>query len=234
LKHNIPHFDPPSIGRNDIKREKPQNVFRVRLHRSRRRIGRLRAGQPAVGKPRTSVLLLEAGGEDWNPWIHIPVGYFKTMHDPKLDWCYVTEPDPGIANRQLQWPRGKVLGGSSSLNGLLYIRGQREDYDHWAARATGLELCRCAALLHEVRRPAARGRCLSRRRRPQKVSDLRLNRPIADHFVKAAQEIGIPFNDDPNGAEAGRRQLFPADRPQGLALEHRQGLPQARRAVVRT
>ena len=83
--------------------------------------------------PRTSVLLLEAGGEDWNPWIHVPVGYFKTMHDPKLDWCYLTEPDPGIANRQLQWPRGKVLGGSSSLNGLLYVRGQREDYDRWVS-----------------------------------------------------------------------------------------------------
>lgn len=79
------------------------------------------------------VLLLEAGGRDWNPWIHVPVGYFKTMHNPATDWCYVTEPDAGIDNRQLQWPRGKVLGGSSSLNGLLYIRGQREDYDGWAA-----------------------------------------------------------------------------------------------------
>src|SRR3990170_3748766 len=74
--------------------------------------------------PGTRVLLLEAGGPDNNPWLHIPVGYFKTMHNPKFDWCYVTEPDNGIANRQLQWPRGKVLGGSSSLNGLLYVRGQ--------------------------------------------------------------------------------------------------------------
>jgi hypothetical protein len=81
--------------------------------------------------PAHKVLLLEAGGKDLSPWLHIPVGYFKTMHNPAFDWCYMTEPDPGIANRQLQWPRGKVLGGSSALNGLLYVRGQPEDYDRW-------------------------------------------------------------------------------------------------------
>ncbi len=81
--------------------------------------------------PTISVLLLEAGGSDINPWIHVPVGYFKTMHNPGTDWCYMTEPDEGINNRRLQWPRGKVLGGSSSLNGLLYVRGQAEDYDRW-------------------------------------------------------------------------------------------------------
>ena len=85
------------------------------------------------GKPRSRVLLLEAGGSDRNPWIHIPVGYFKTMHNPATDWCYKTEPDEGIAGRSLQWPRGKVLGGSSALNGLLYVRGQAEDYDRWQA-----------------------------------------------------------------------------------------------------
>ncbi|MCB1430523.1 MAG: GMC family oxidoreductase N-terminal domain-containing protein, partial [Nitratireductor sp.] len=74
--------------------------------------------------PDNKVTLLEAGGSDWNPWIHIPVGYFKTMHNPSVDWCYKTEPDPGLNGRSLNWPRGKVLGGSSSLNGLLYVRGQ--------------------------------------------------------------------------------------------------------------
>ncbi|MEM8644965.1 MAG: GMC family oxidoreductase N-terminal domain-containing protein, partial [Pseudomonadota bacterium] len=80
---------------------------------------------------RHKVLLLEAGGRDNNPWIHVPVGYFKTLHNPDTDWCYVTEPDPGLNGRALDWPRGKTLGGSSSINGLLYIRGQHEDYDHW-------------------------------------------------------------------------------------------------------
>ena len=77
------------------------------------------------------VLLLEAGGRDSYPWIHIPVGYFKTMLNPKTDWCYETEPDPGLNGRSIPWPRGKVLGGSSSINCLVYIRGQSHDYDQW-------------------------------------------------------------------------------------------------------
>ena len=81
--------------------------------------------------PTNKVLLIEAGGKDSNPWIHVPVGYFKTIHNPGMDWCYKTQPDPGINNRVLKWPRGKVLGGSSSINGLLYIRGQQKDYDDW-------------------------------------------------------------------------------------------------------
>ena len=80
---------------------------------------------------RYSVALLEAGPRDSNPWIHIPVGYFRTMGHPKTDWRYRTQPDPGIAGRAIPWPRGKVLGGSSSINGLLYVRGQPEDYDRW-------------------------------------------------------------------------------------------------------
>src|SRR5690606_4973950 len=74
--------------------------------------------------PRTRVLLLEAGPPDRDLWIHIPVGYFRTMHNPKTDWCLKTEPDPGLNGRRIAYPRGRVLGGSSSINGLLYIRGQ--------------------------------------------------------------------------------------------------------------
>ena len=77
------------------------------------------------------ILLLEAGGKDTNPWIHIPVGYYKTMHNPKTDWCFKTEPDEMMNNRSINYPRGKTLGGSSSINGLLYIRGQEEDYNMW-------------------------------------------------------------------------------------------------------
>lgn len=83
--------------------------------------------------PKCRVLLLEAGGKDVNPWIHIPVGYFRTMHDPKLDWCFKTDADTsGLDGRAINWPRGKVLGGCSSINGLLAVHGQREDYDRWA------------------------------------------------------------------------------------------------------
>ena len=79
----------------------------------------------------TRVVLLEAGGEDKNRWIHIPLGFGKTFADPSVNWCYQTEPDPGAADRRVFWPRGKVLGGSSSINGMVCIRGQAEDFDHW-------------------------------------------------------------------------------------------------------
>ena len=81
--------------------------------------------------PATRVVLLEAGGDDTNRWIHIPLGFGKTFADPSVNWCYETEPDPGANNRRIYWPRGKVLGGSSSINGMVYIRGQHEDFDHW-------------------------------------------------------------------------------------------------------
>ncbi|WMC11277.1 choline dehydrogenase [Oceanimonas pelagia] len=150
--------------------------------------------------PAIRVLLLEAGGRDWNPWIHVPVGYFKTMHNPATDWCYVTDPDQGIDGRRLQWPRGKVLGGSSSLNGLLYIRGQHQDYDDWAA--LGNE----GWSFDEVLPYFKKSECQSRGEDayhgvdgPLKVSDLRLRREIAERFIEAARQTGIPANPDCNG-----------------------------------
>jgi len=83
--------------------------------------------------PAARVLLLEASPPDRNPWIHIPGGIFKLIHNFAVDWCFRTEPDAGVGGRSILWPRGKVLGGSSSINGLVYIRGQREDYDDWRA-----------------------------------------------------------------------------------------------------
>ncbi|MFV2031485.1 MAG: GMC family oxidoreductase, partial [Gammaproteobacteria bacterium] len=151
--------------------------------------------------PAHRVLLIEAGGRDWNPWIHIPVGYFRTMHNPAFDWCYLTEPDSGIADRQLQWPRGKVLGGSSSLNGLLYVRGQPQDYDRWAA--LGNDGWGFDDVLPFFKKSEDNERGADEFHGvggPQKVSDLRLRRPIAEYFIRAATEVGIPLNDDYNGA----------------------------------
>jgi choline dehydrogenase-like flavoprotein len=82
--------------------------------------------------PSTRVILIEAGGRDWNPLIHIPVGFMKLLDHPTLTWNYRAEADPGTADRAIPYPRGRVLGGSSSINGLIYIRGQPEDFDHWA------------------------------------------------------------------------------------------------------
>lgn len=150
--------------------------------------------------PSHRVLLLEAGGKDLNPWLHIPVGYFKTMHNPSYDWCYKTDPDPGIAGRQLQWPRGKVLGGSSALNGLLYVRGQSEDYDRWSE--LGNPGWSYSEVLPYFRKSEDNQRGSNHYHGtggPQKVSDLRLRRPIAENFVQAATEVGIPYNEDYNG-----------------------------------
>ncbi|HEV2188436.1 MAG TPA: GMC family oxidoreductase N-terminal domain-containing protein [Stellaceae bacterium] len=82
--------------------------------------------------PSVKVVLIEAGGKDWNPLIHIPVGYMKLLDHKQLTWSFKAEADPGTNGRAIPYPRGRVLGGSSSINGLIYIRSQPEDYDHWA------------------------------------------------------------------------------------------------------
>jgi choline dehydrogenase len=81
--------------------------------------------------PSKRVLLLEAGGNDRYVWIHIPVGYLYTMSNPRTDWCFMTESEPGLNGRVLNYPRGKVLGGCTAINGMIYMRGQARDYDHW-------------------------------------------------------------------------------------------------------
>ncbi|WP_422364969.1 GMC family oxidoreductase [Pelagibius sp.] len=152
--------------------------------------------------PKNRVVLLEAGGRDINPWIHIPVGYFKTMHNPSVDWCYMTEPDPGLNGRRLDWPRGKVLGGSSSLNGLLYVRGQAQDYDRW--RQMGNPGWSWDDVLPLFKRAEDQERGADDYHGtggPLTVSNMRLKRPICDSWVAAAQNEGYPFNTDYNGAE---------------------------------
>jgi choline dehydrogenase-like flavoprotein len=110
--------------------------------------------------------LLEAGGEDRNRWIHIPLGFGKTFADPSVNWCYETEPDPGAGDRRVFWPRGKVLGGSSSINGMVYIRGQAEDFDHWRQLGNGRVVVRGrSALFQTLGAPDARRRQVPRHRR---------------------------------------------------------------------
>ncbi len=152
--------------------------------------------------PENKVILLEAGGRDWNPWIHIPVGYFKTIHNPSVDWCYKTEPDPGLNGRSIEWPRGKVLGGSSSLNGLLYVRGQAQDYDRW--RQMGNAGWGWDDVLPLFKRAEKNERGADEYhgdQGPLSVSNMRIQRPITDAWVAAAQAAGYKFNPDYNGAE---------------------------------
>ncbi len=150
--------------------------------------------------PKNKVILLEAGGRDLNPWIHIPVGYFKTIHNPSVDWCYKTEPDPGLNGRSIEWPRGKVLGGSSSLNGLLYVRGQPQDYDRWAQMGNaGWSWDDVLPLFKRAERNERGADEFHGDQGPLSVSNMRIQRPITDAWVAAAQAAGYPFNPDYNG-----------------------------------
>ncbi len=150
--------------------------------------------------PATSVTLLEAGGEDRNMWIHIPLGYGRTITDQRVNWCYETEPDPGVNNRKVFWPRGKVLGGSSSINGLVYIRGQAEDFDHW--RQLGNTGWSFDDVLPYFRRAEDQIRGASELHGaggPLAVSDVHDYDPISKAFIKSALDLGFPRNDDFNG-----------------------------------
>ena len=152
--------------------------------------------------PRTKVILLEAGGRDWNPWIHIPVGYFKTIHNPSVDWRYKTEPDPGLNGRTIDWPRGKVLGGSSSINGLLYVRGQPQDYDRWRQMGnTGWGWDDVLPLFKRAENNERGADAFHGDEGPVSVSNMRIQRPITDSWIAAAQAAGYTFNPDYNGAE---------------------------------
>ncbi len=152
--------------------------------------------------PKQKVILLEAGGRDINPWIHIPVGYFKTIHNPKVDWCYKTEPDPGLNGRSIEWPRGKVLGGSSSLNGLLYVRGQPQDYNRWQQMGNkGWSWDDVLPLFKRAENNERGADEYHGNKGPLSVSNMRIQRPITDAWVAAAQAAGYKFNPDYNGAE---------------------------------
>ncbi len=152
--------------------------------------------------PRNTVALVEAGGKDTSPWIHIPVGYFKTMGNPNTDWCYKTEPDPGINGRSINWPRGKVLGGSSSINGLLYVRGQAEDYDGW--RQLGNAGWGWDDVFPYFKRSETWENNNSEYRGtdgPLHVSPTRLKRKVVDAWIESAVNAGYKHNDDYNGAD---------------------------------
>ena len=161
--------------------------------------------------PNRRVLLLEAGPPDRSPWIHIPIGYGKTMWDRRVNWCFETDPDPGVDGRRIYWPRGKTLGGSSSINGLIYIRGQREDYDHWAAlgnRHWGFD-----DVLPLFKRSESNQRGASEfhgATGPLRVSDISAPHELIEAFIAAAADIGVARNDDFNGRHqegAGYYQL---------------------------
>jgi len=157
------------------------------------------------------VLLIEAGGEDRNLWIHVPIGYAKLFADPKNNWLYNSEPEPELGGRSIIQPRGKVMGGSSSINGLLYIRGQAEDFDHW--RQLGNAGWSFTDVLPYFRRAEDQERGedeLHGVGGPLSVRDVSEPHPLCEAFIEACEQAGIPRTDDFNGASqegAGYFQL---------------------------
>ncbi len=152
--------------------------------------------------PSVRVLLLEAGPSDWHPFVHMPAGLAKLVGQKGVNWDYTTAPDPNLGNRQLWWPRGKVLGGSSSINAMCYIRGHARDYDEWAAE--GAEGWNWDAVLPYFKRSEGNTRGASKYHGgdgPLGVSDHTHENPLSPVFVKAAEQAGFPLTDDFNGAE---------------------------------
>lgn len=148
---------------------------------------------------RYSVCLLEAGPADRYPWIHIPIGYAKTMFHPVYNWGFHTDPDPGMNDRRIYWPRGKVFGGCSSINGLIFIRGQRADYDAWASAGNAgwgwddvLPYFRRAEC-NDLGPGPTRGTD-----GPLSASSIKARHPLTEGFIGAAKELGVPHLQDFN------------------------------------
>ncbi len=151
--------------------------------------------------PDVSVLLLEAGGRDTNPWIHMPVGYMKTMVNPNLNWMFDTEPQPHAGNREIPVPRGKVLGGSSSINGMLYVRGQARDYDDWAqAGNRGWSYDDVLPYFKKSEHQESTPSEFHGTNGPLNVTDVKENSELLDAVIRGAEECGYPRNPDYNGA----------------------------------
>jgi choline dehydrogenase-like flavoprotein len=151
--------------------------------------------------PATKVLVIEAGGKDKNAWIHIPAGFYRNIYNPGITWQFETEPVPGLDGRRISWPRGKVLGGSSSINGLIYIRGQRQDFDYW--RQLGNVGWSYDDVLPYFRRTEGQERGADDYHGadgPLSISDLRAPHELHDAFTAGCQEAGFPANPDFNGA----------------------------------
>ncbi|MDH3703751.1 MAG: GMC family oxidoreductase N-terminal domain-containing protein, partial [Alphaproteobacteria bacterium] len=167
--------------------------------------------------PETRVLLLEAGGKDNYFWIHVPIGYLYCMGNPRTDWCFETEAEEGLNGRALAYPRGKVLGGCSSINGMIYMRGQSRDYDQWRQDGNAgwswddvlpyfmksEDQVRGADAVH-----GAGGEL--------RVEEMRLSWEILDAFREAAAETGIPKTDDFNRGDNEGCGYFQVNQRRGV------------------
>jgi choline dehydrogenase len=148
------------------------------------------------------VLLLEAGPRDWHPMIHVPAGILSLLDNPRVNWNYATDPEAGTDERAIHWPRGRVLGGSSSINGMLYVRGHASDYDTWAQMGCrGWSYEEVLPLFKRSERYAGGDDDYRGRDGPMQVEDYRTILPLTHRFVEAARQAGFTFNPDLNGPD---------------------------------
>jgi choline dehydrogenase len=167
--------------------------------------------------PANRVLLLEAGGNDDYVWIHVPIGYLYTHGNPRVDWCFKTEIEPGLGDRALGYPRGKVLGGCTAINGMIYMRGQAADYDHW--RQLGLPGWGWDDVLPYFRKSEDNVRfddALHGKGGEFRVEEMRLSWEILDAFRDAAAQTGIPKIDDFNRGDNHGCAYFQVNQNKGV------------------
>lgn len=149
-----------------------------------------------------TVCLLEAGPPDRSPWIHIPIGYGKTMFHKVLNWGYYTEPDPNMLNRRIYWPRGRTLGGSSAINGLIYIRGQRRDYDDWAAAGNpGWSWEDCLPYFRKLENNDLGAGSTRGTEGPLNATSIKTPHPLVEGLIGAAGALGLPHVTDFNSGD---------------------------------
>ena len=161
---------------------------------------------------RHKVLLLEAGPKDNYLWIHIPIGYGKTMFHKAYNWGFYTDPEPNMKDRRIYWPRGRGLGGSSSINGLIFVRGQRQDYDHWAQLGnTGWDWKSVLPYFMKSEHNSRGASATHSDKGPLWSSDIGGKHELMEAIIRGANEIGVPRNDDFNSGDqegVGYYQLF--------------------------
>jgi len=167
--------------------------------------------------PNYRVLLLEAGGPDSWHWLHIPVGYLYCIGNPRADWCFSTRPDAGLHDRSIAYPRGKVLGGSSAINGMIYMRGQKQDYDYWASLGNpGWAWDDILPLFRDFENHHRGNNEWHGANGELRVESQRLRWDILDAFRAAAAQAGIPSIDDFNRGDNEGSAYFEVTQKKGL------------------